>query len=734
MRIELHIERVLLDGVADPRQAADIQVALAAELERLASDAGNATWQDARRRRLGVRAPAPDSRATSDHAADSATGIGTGIARAVFGGVARIAGLAPSSPPAGRGGPHDPPARRPRRAAAPQAEAATDAAGLARKQSASGPESGFGFESGLGGILQRCGGVPCACDNEDEHGGLQRSATSAGPAFAPAIVHEVLGSSGAPLDSGARRMLEPRFGRDFSGVRVHTDSRAAASAAAVQARAYTVGSHIVFGSGTYAPGTSDGLRLLAHELTHTVQQQNGVAGLATKLEVGAPDTAEEREADRTADRVLAGEPAPIAISGRTSAMRVQREANGGCGVCRQDPPEQRYLNIGNEAHRLIGAALLAKHGAKYRLSLHLELAISSLLGDIRPDIVLATPTGLAIGEIKPDNDKGRSDGEAKLKTVEPIIRNAYPNSTFELLTLDVPPTFFPNPNAVDPECMAQMLFTRLGEPGLYLYFCQPPWSQLYKKCKCRKKDDEKEDKKEREKQREKERDRPPPVFDPNEQRQPERAKDTRPETEPEGEPEVKPEVKPEPKPEPKPDPKPDPQPEPKPEPKPDPKPAPKPDPDPNPNPNPAPDRGPGERPLSPPIPIRPRPKPSPTPAPKPDEVLPIAALVVLATSLAVAFGGAAAKQSLKKIIGGRVLAYATVIVSIVLIAEGAEAHVGLEGEDPLETFFKSAADHGNPVPDDVKAAIKNNPALAEALRTAAKGGGGTKSSRSWPTS
>ncbi|GAA2015012.1 hypothetical protein GCM10009839_07670 [Catenulispora yoronensis] len=103
MRIELHIERVLLDGVADPRQAADIQVALAAELERLASDAGNATWQDARRRRLGVRAPAPDSRATSDHAADSATGIGTGIARAVFGGVARIAGLAPSSPPAGRG-------------------------------------------------------------------------------------------------------------------------------------------------------------------------------------------------------------------------------------------------------------------------------------------------------------------------------------------------------------------------------------------------------------------------------------------------------------------------------------------------------------------------------------------------------------------------------------------------------------------------------------------------------
>jgi hypothetical protein len=88
----------------------------------------------------------------------------------------------------------------------------------------------------------------------------------------PPIVHDVLHSSGQPLDISTRAYMEPHFGYDFSGVRVHADDRAAASARAVNALAYTVGRDVVFGAEQYAPGTIAGKRLLAHELTHVVQQ------------------------------------------------------------------------------------------------------------------------------------------------------------------------------------------------------------------------------------------------------------------------------------------------------------------------------------------------------------------------------------------------------------------------------------------------------------------------------
>jgi len=92
---------------------------------------------------------------------------------------------------------------------------------------------------------------------------------------APPIVHEVLNSPGEHLDEDSRVFFETRFGRDFSQVLVHNHSRAASSAEAVHARAYTVGPHMVFGAREYAPHTTDGQRLLAHELTHTVQQSYG---------------------------------------------------------------------------------------------------------------------------------------------------------------------------------------------------------------------------------------------------------------------------------------------------------------------------------------------------------------------------------------------------------------------------------------------------------------------------
>jgi hypothetical protein len=95
---------------------------------------------------------------------------------------------------------------------------------------------------------------------------LQRSARTAnGLASAPPLVHDVLRTSGETLDRATREFMEPRFGHDFSRVRVHRDEVARRSAEAVHARAYTVGSHIVLGE-------SPSRQLLAHELAHTIQQ------------------------------------------------------------------------------------------------------------------------------------------------------------------------------------------------------------------------------------------------------------------------------------------------------------------------------------------------------------------------------------------------------------------------------------------------------------------------------
>lgn len=99
---------------------------------------------------------------------------------------------------------------------------------------------------------------------------------------APASVGRVLGSTGQPLDSATRDEMEQRFGHDFSRVRVHHGEAAEQSARDVHAQAYTVGSNIVFGAGQFSPGTLSGRRLLAHELTHVVQQHGaGPSNFAT---------------------------------------------------------------------------------------------------------------------------------------------------------------------------------------------------------------------------------------------------------------------------------------------------------------------------------------------------------------------------------------------------------------------------------------------------------------------
>ncbi len=138
-------------------------------------------------------------------------------------------------------------------------------------------------------LQRKCGGGGCCSDCDRKK--LQRSGEGPAPRYAPPIVHDVLRGRGEPLDRGTRAAMEPRFAHDFSGVRVHRDTRAAESAAAVGARAYTVGSHVILG----ANATHD---VLAHELAHTIQQEGVNAGGA--IEVGRVDDPLEHEADAMA--------------------------------------------------------------------------------------------------------------------------------------------------------------------------------------------------------------------------------------------------------------------------------------------------------------------------------------------------------------------------------------------------------------------------------------------------
>ena len=130
------------------------------------------------------------------------------------------------------------------------------------------------------GLLQRkcaCGGAPgvdgecqqCRRKRLSLQGKASDQATSA---IVPPSVYQVLQSRGQPLDPATRGFMEPRFGHDFSKVRVHTDARAAESAQAVNALAYTIGQNVVFGARQYSPETIEGKKLVAHELTHVVQQ------------------------------------------------------------------------------------------------------------------------------------------------------------------------------------------------------------------------------------------------------------------------------------------------------------------------------------------------------------------------------------------------------------------------------------------------------------------------------
>lgn len=160
------------------------------------------------------------------------------------------------------------------------------------------PDAEVAGLSGSGGekLQKKC--APCAggggscpkCAAEEKLSMKRGTADPAAPATVPPMVHETLRSGGQPLDAATRAFMEPRFGQDFSRVRVHADLKAAESSRSINALAYTVGRDVVFGAGHYAPQTPSGRQLLAHELAHVVQQ--GFSSRQVQRQVAAPERGE----------------------------------------------------------------------------------------------------------------------------------------------------------------------------------------------------------------------------------------------------------------------------------------------------------------------------------------------------------------------------------------------------------------------------------------------------------
>jgi len=165
-------------------------------------------------------------------------------------------------------------------------------------------------------FLQRkcaCGGSPGvsgACEECQKNRLQRKAATANSPGAVTLNVSAALRASGQSLDARTREYMESRFGHDFGHVRVHTDDDAADSARSVDALAYTVGHDVVFAPGEYVPNAAGGRQLLAHELTHVLQQSAGSAAVQPRLEIGAPNDQAEIEADRIAARVTSA-PTPM---------------------------------------------------------------------------------------------------------------------------------------------------------------------------------------------------------------------------------------------------------------------------------------------------------------------------------------------------------------------------------------------------------------------------------------
>jgi hypothetical protein len=173
------------------------------------------------------------------------------------------------------------------------------------------------------------------------------SSCAAGRGCEGEVLHRDAKEAGAPLDAPTRTKAESAFGADFRGVRVHRDASAEHASQALGARAFTIGRDIYFGSGMYSPDSAAGFKLLAHELTHTLQQGGGQTGpMPATLEVSEPADASEQEAETISEHFSSG--AAVSVGSRIQSLStpsVQRAQTVGTRVTQPTGAKSPYRAV-----------------------------------------------------------------------------------------------------------------------------------------------------------------------------------------------------------------------------------------------------------------------------------------------------------------------------------------------------------------------------------------------------
>ncbi len=218
------------------------------------------------------------------------------------------------------------------------------------------------------------------------------------------IVHDVLRSSGQPLGAATRASMEASFGYDFSAIRIHADPNAGRAAQSVGAHAFALGSDIVFAPGRYQPETRAGRLLLAHELTHAVQQGTSRQPADAPIRLGRVDDSTEREAESNAAR-LVGDPG--------SEPRRQVSAAGGAMLRRaadkgnQPQEAQADACAGWERDPESFTVHVANHFARTRLPADKQGLVRTVKCERARSCTATLETGVQIDVTRLDN--GRVD-------------------------------------------------------------------------------------------------------------------------------------------------------------------------------------------------------------------------------------------------------------------------------------------------------------------------------------
>ena len=200
------------------------------------------------------------------------------------------------------------------------------------------------------------------------------------------VLDAVGSDSGHRLAPEVRAEMEAGLGADFSDVRIHTDARAAAAAAAIAAKAYTVGNEVVFGHGFFNPDRAEGKHILAHELTHVLQQRTApmpAVGIGSEVAVSNPSDSFEQEAEATATRILSGprrvdssgdsgsgaaaRTVPLAGSPSVSRVTVARQVSNDAASATHSPPQQNAATPPTPALSVVSGPAELPAGKTFRV-------------------------------------------------------------------------------------------------------------------------------------------------------------------------------------------------------------------------------------------------------------------------------------------------------------------------------------------------------------------------------